>query len=506
LSRQLAVAGLLVCALAVLAAVGAGGALAATTVNCAPFGSDNLQAAITAAAPGSTLLIKGRCAGNFTVPKNLTLTGSPTATLDGVGSGRTVTVAGGVVVTMNNLTITGGNVSGAGPAGAGGGILSLTATLTLNHCLVTGNTASSAGGGIVSGSLGPVQAGLLTLNSTSVTNNVAVGNGGGGGGGILNHNGTAILNNSTVRGNSGPGGGGIASGNGNGGVGGGGVVTITGSSISGNTATAGPQGGAGGIANGGTLTLTNSSVTGNQAVGGIGGGILNHGVATISGSQISGNAAPDDSLGDQGIGGGIANVNFGVDGSGLLSITGGQVTRNSSDLGGGIANVAFGGDTTATVSGTMVAFNTVSGQQSGGGGIVNASGNDDSGDGNAELTISGSVLVGNLARQGLGGAIGNLSLGGSADVSIGGTVIGSTSLSKPYTLNPNQALFGGGIFNGQMGGPASVSLGPGSAVVGNQALVDGGGIFNADDATFTNIGAIVMLNHPDNIVIDPTFF
>ena len=36
------------------------------------------------------------------------------------------------------------------------------------------------------------------------------------------------------------------------------------------------------------------------------------------------------------------------------------------------------------------------------------------------LTITDSVLVGNLARQGLGGAIGNLSLGGSADVSIGG--------------------------------------------------------------------------------------
>ena len=88
-------------------------------------------------------------------------------------------------------------------------------------------------------------------------------------------------------------------------------------------------------------------MTGNRAVGGIGGGILNHGVATIAGSQISGNAAPDDSFGDQGIGGGIANVNFGVDGTGVLSITGGQITKNSSDLGGGLANVAFGGDTSA---------------------------------------------------------------------------------------------------------------------------------------------------------------
>jgi hypothetical protein len=270
--------------------------------------------------------------------------------------------------------------------------------------------------------------------------------------------------------------------------------------VSGNAATAGAFGGAGGIANGGTLTLTNSTVSGNQAVGGPGGGILNHGVATITGSQVSGNAAPDDNVGDQGIGGGIVNLNFGVVGTGVLSISNSQVTRNQAGAGGGIATGDAGGDSSLTVSGTNVSFNSVSGPQSFGGGIAQVAATD-----TASVTIIGSILVGNLARQGLGGAIGNLSLGGSADVSIASTVIGSTRLTPPYTLNPNQAQFGGGIFNGALGGPASVSLSTGTVVVGNKASVDGGGIFNADGATLVTSGALVFLNHPDNVVNDPTF-
>src|SRR5207302_1092963 len=116
-----------------------------------------------------------------------------------------------------------------------------------------------------------------------------------------------------------------------------------------------------------------------------------------------------------------------------------------------------------------------------------------------------STLVGNLARQGLGGAIINLDQGGEADVSIASTTIGSTTPTRPYTLNPNQAAFGGGIFNWAAAGPASVSLTAGTVVVGNQASVDGGGVFNADGATLFTSGATILLNHPDNIANDPTF-
>ena len=477
---------------------GVGAASAVTVVNCGlPGGSAAFQAALTAGGPVS---VSGTCVGTFTAPVSVVVTGSPVATLTAQGAGRTLTIGSGATVTLSNLAITGGHASGGGPAGAGGGILSFNATLTLNNCVITGNTAATAGGGIVTGTLSPVSAGMLTLNSSRVTNNVAQGLGGGGGGGILNHNGTAVLNGSVVSGNTGPGGGGIASGNGNGGLGGGGTLTITGSQISGNTANAGPEGGGGGIANGGDLTLTASSVTGNQAAGGAGGGILNHGTASISASAVSGNAAPNDSLADQGIGGGIFNGNFGVPGHGVVSITDSQVTKNTAGLGGGISSGAFQGDASVTIANTMVSFNSVSGPMSGGGGIANQSGA-----GNADLTITGSTMVGNLARQGLGGAIANVSQGGIATVAVASTTIGSTTPHPPYTLNPNQAAFGAGIFNWSMAGPAAAVLNPGAVIVGNKASVDGGGVYNADGATLTTSGALVLLNHPDNIVNDPNF-
>ncbi len=477
---------------------GAGVASASTTVNCnAVGGSAAFQAAL--GVPG-TVFVSGTCDGTFTVTANVTVTGSPSATLDGQGAGSTLKVFPGHTVTLNNLTVTGGN-----SPDVGGGIGSIKSTLTLNNCLVTGNTAADAGGGIVSGANPGPPGGMLTLNSTRVTDNVVLAApGNGGGGGILNHNGTAVLNNSVVSGNSAQGGGGIANGNG-GSAGAGGTMTITGSVVSGNSATGGPPGGAGGIANGGTLTLTNSTVSGNQAVGGVGGGILNHGVATISGSAINGNLAPDDNSGDQGNGGGIFNANFGVPGTGQLTITNSQVTRNQSGLGGGIFSGAFGGDASLQLTSTDVSLNIVKGAQSGGGGIANISGDPGSGGGNAVLTMSGSTLVGNLARQGLGGAIANVSQGADASTSIVSTTIGSTRLQPPYSLNPNQAEFGGGIFNWAMQGPADVTLGTGAVVVGNQAFITGGGVFNADGATLTVAGGLVLLNHPNNIVNDPTF-
>jgi hypothetical protein len=176
------------------------------------------------------------------------------------------------------------------------------------------------------------------------------------------------------------------------------------------------------------------------------------------------------------------------------------VTKNQSGAGGGIFSGAFGGDASLTLTGTTVSFNSVAGAMSGGGGILNLGFG-----GIASLDVTGSMFVGNLARQGLGGAIANVDQGGEADVSIASTAIGSTTLHPPYTLNPNQAQFGGAIFNWAAAGPATASLGPGTLVVGNQASVDGGGVFNADGATLLTSGAVILLNHPDNIVDDPGF-
>ena len=80
---------------------------------------------------------------------------------------------------------------------------------------------------------------------------------------------------------------------------------------------------------------------GNTAPGGFGGGILNHGQMTITGSAVNNNTALTDGSGDQGGGGGIANLNItpltGAPDSGVLTVTGSQVSANSATgLGGGI--------------------------------------------------------------------------------------------------------------------------------------------------------------------------
>jgi hypothetical protein len=134
--------------------------------------------------------------------------------------------------------------------------------------------------------------------------------------------------------------------------------------------------GAGGIANGGTAAITGSVIYGNTAPGGAGGGILNHGVMTITGSKVTGNSVPADSAGDQGMGGGIANINLGqvapgaVNG-GILTIAFSQISRNTaSGQGGGIIEATIT-KTGATAGGPLtIKFSQITGNQaSSGGGI-----------------------------------------------------------------------------------------------------------------------------------------
>ena len=82
--------------------------------------------------------------------------------------------------------------------------------------------------------------------------------------------------------------------------------------------------------------------------------------------------------------------------------------------------------------------------------------------------------------------------------------LASTSVSpQSGTLNPNQAEFGGGIYNS--GDGADVTVGAGGSIVANVASINGGGIFSECDGTVSVLpGAVIMLNHPNNIVNDPT--
>lgn len=275
-----------------------------------------------------------------------------------------------------------------GLAPAGGAILNAEGTVTLTQCAVNGNTAEQGGGGIASGvtnptDLGPI--GSLTLNFTHVDNNTVLATSGmGGGGGILNHAGTATLNGSEVDGNlSEGGGGGIASGTANGGAAGGSNLVLNFSQVDGNTSNGGPMAGAGGIANGGTATLTLSRVNGNTAPGAAGGGILNHGVMTLTLVQVSDNSTPTDAGGDQGDGGGIANVNFAEIGatnpSGVLTMNFTTVSGDTtSGLGGGIADVGVDteGGFSAPAGPLSLTLSAVVGNSAGvdGGGIFTVAG------------------------------------------------------------------------------------------------------------------------------------
>jgi hypothetical protein len=311
-------------------------------------------------------------------------------------------------LTLNFSRVT-DNSQTAGPASqnslGGGGIASVLGKVTLNSSQVSGNSAMGfVGGGIASGDYIDMPAtnpsSLLILNNSRVTGNTAPN---AGGGGIQNLLGTVIVNYSKVNGNTSLNGGGISSGNGNGGIPPGtSHLTLNGSQVNGNTATApvpqpGPMSGppiaAGGIANGGVALLKNTQVDNNTASVTSGGGIVNHGQMTLINCRVNGNAAA---------------------GSGVLASGGGIISAQGEP---GSA------PTTLTIINSLVAFNRAGGD---GGGIANG----------VPLPPGGPMLVGGALK----------------------------------------------LVN--------------SLVIGNKATA-GGGIFN-NHGTVTLLNALIIGNHPDN--------
>src|SRR5438874_2596963 len=90
MERRRVLAFLVAGAAALAVALGSVGvALAVVTVNCnASGGSAAFQAALTA---GGTVDVSGTCVGTFSAPSNVTVNGSPSATLTASGAGRTLT-------------------------------------------------------------------------------------------------------------------------------------------------------------------------------------------------------------------------------------------------------------------------------------------------------------------------------------------------------------------------------------------------------------------------------
>jgi hypothetical protein len=445
-----ATAGALIVALLAVAAASAKPRGPSINVPCT--GQAALVAAINTAnsAGGGTINLAHKCDYQLTSSPDSSENGLPAittpikvngnqATIDGTDSFRDFEVDGpGGSLSAQDLTITGGS-----SADFGGGIANMGGTVMLDHSQVTDNAAVLAGGGIASATFGPSSVAKLTLDQSSVSDNQQTldGNDGGlGGGGILNVDGTAMLDHSQVNGNSAQGfvGGGIASGDylGSGGES---VLNVDHSQVNGNTA---PNAGGGGIQNLlGSATLDHSQVDGNTSLngGGISSGNGNGGAPPgtaelrLDHSEVSGNTATAVAVPGAGppvAAGGIANGSDAV-------LDHSQVDDNTAAgaLGAGIVNHG-----TMTVSHSEVNQNiaSASGVLGSGGGILNAQ---PPGTPEVTLTLDHSTVNGNSAGGDGGGIANGAPLPGPMPL-LGGDI----TLTHSEVRN-NNAAHGGGIFN-----------------------------------------------------------
>ena len=280
-----------------LAVLGAGGSAGATTstLYVSSTGTDSgtcatsaapcatVSFALTQAGLADTILVSGTVDDNVVV-NNQSVTiaqdpaGSP-AELDGTGKGPVITTEGTALLTVNQLTITGGS------APFGGGIFMQGGDATITDSTISGNTATNSGGGIGNDS-------YFNLIDSTVSGNSAPGSGfiGGTGGGIATDASAAdTIVDSTISGNTA---GGVGSG-----AQGGGIVNLAGSqlisnsTISGNAAT-GPNGGGGGLSDeGGSVTITDSTISGNSATG-YGAAIENVSGVTVAGDILADAGGP----------------------------------------------------------------------------------------------------------------------------------------------------------------------------------------------------------------------
>jgi len=215
----------------------------------------------------------------------------PATPLTIVGNGATITIestceerildhTGDVdgLLRLENLTITGGNITAGGDGGgvhSDGPVEIVGSTFTDNHVA----PGSSSGGA------------LSTQSTVSITDSYVSGNSSSGlGGGLLAGDGATVTRTSIV-GNTGNTSGGSVSGAGIAGFDG--DITVVASTVSGNVSP-GPDGAGGGIAiydGDGTVTIVNSTVTGNSVTNGPGGGVFAEDVVLVY-ATVTGNSAP----------------------------------------------------------------------------------------------------------------------------------------------------------------------------------------------------------------------
>ena len=351
---------------------------------------------------------------NITIDRNMTIIGQSLngTIIDAEDSDRMFYINSDVNVTIQNLTLTGGNatyggaihndgdltVSGStfsGNTAYGGGTIYNRGTLDVSGSVFSGNNASN-GGAIYNGGSVTVNGSTFTGNTAywggtisnegilDVTDSIFTNNTEGLGGVIYNYGGSVTVSDSTFIGNTADYGGAIYNY--------GGSVTVSDSTFTNNIAYNG-----GAIWNSDTLGVKDSVFQNNNATWSGGAIHSGSGSVTVSGSTFTNNTTKYH-------GGAIGN-------SDLLSVKDSVFQNNNADYGGAIEN-----NGTLDVSGSNFSGNTANN----GGAIWNHQGS---------VTVNNSTFTENTAN--LGGAIEN---DGTSDVS--GSI-----------FTGNTAYFGGAIWN-----------------------------------------------------------
>jgi serine/threonine protein kinase len=540
--RMRSVATIIIVVLLLLSTAGVAGWLlfllpSTQVTNLNDAGPGSLRQAINTANAGSTITFDSHLSGtillrsgNLNISKNLTIRGPGTSKL-AISSGSrgfAIQVDATASVSTSHLAFKNSIVKGTG-SGSPESFITNLGMLTLTNCIVSGNTSGvgiadvnytygDQGGGIFN-------SGTLTLASSAVFGNIAVGqsnsgNGLGGAGGGIYNLGTLTLKDSTVSDNS----------------------AMNATSNASSSLDNGGQGG--GIDNLGTLTLINSAVSRNRAyggkntttgfginVGGSGGGIENEGnQLTIINSTISNNTASEGKGHHTGAhGGGIDNRNgiFIVASSTISHNTASGSDSHNGGYGGGIYNQG----NTLTVTNSTISDNSTSG---GSVGDEDANSAQDTGDGGG----SGGGGIVNSIGANLGGLykagrliLTNSTITGNTSSSSGGGIInwGSQATIAFSTIYGNKAANGGGLAIENGRGDVAIKNEPGafqleaiashvqmrnSIVAANHAPTgpDIAGKFTSDGynliqdvagATFTANPSDVSANPSTDLKIDP---
>ena len=331
-------------------------------------------------------------------------TGAKVILNDGTSVKDNTAPVGGGIDSNGAVEIKNAIISGNSTTGVGGGIALFTdsygtGSLKMSSGIIENNTAGTEGGGfwgsnftmtggtIQNNNAGTVAGGVLvngtgacSMSGGTITNNTSTYSGGGL---FVDDNTPFTMGGGTISNNTAGGdGGGIYNDNGN--------ITLTAGTISGNKAQWG-----GGINDCGTVTMKGGTISGNSTTSKAGAGInvSTNGKLTMSGGQIQKNTSAE-------TGGGICNL-------GTLEISGGEISGNTTKYSGGaIYNSAQG-------KGTTITGGTISGNKAetyGGGGIYIED--------NSKVTMTGGTIKDNTVKTN-GKAIyqnGTLNLGGAAEV------------------------------------------------------------------------------------------